>query len=84
MQTNIEKKITKFIKKIEDECKEFIKYEETFGNQCAYTDRMVENIIEFAGKLEKPHKIIKQIMEFAKELENSYNELFKSFDDEIK
>ena len=47
-------------------------------------DKNANKYIEFAGKLEKPHKIIKQIMKFAKELENSYNELFKSFDDEIK
>ena len=67
MQTNIEKRITKFIRKIEEECKEFIKYEETFGNQCAYTDRMVENIIDFS-----------------KQLENSYNELFESFNDDTK
>ncbi len=55
MKTNIEKRITKFVEQIKDESQEFIKYEETFGNQCAYTDRIVENIIKFSKQLENSY-----------------------------
>lgn len=43
------------VKKINRETKEFLNYLETYGNECAYTDRMIENIIQYSHELEKKY-----------------------------
>ena len=41
------------MKRLSSFTKEFNEFVDTFGNQCAYTDRMVEQIIEISKKIEK-------------------------------
>lgn len=40
-----------FIEKIINECKQYLNYLNNFGNECAYTDRMIENIIHYTIQL---------------------------------
>lgn len=44
------------VKKIKSASQEFLNYMETYGNECAYTDRMVEDIIKYAKILEDKYK----------------------------
>ena len=48
-----DKTIEKEIKRLSSFTKEFNEFVDTFGNQCAYTDRMVEQIIEISKEIEK-------------------------------
>ena len=43
------------------ECYE--QYLEAFGNECAYTDRVLEQIVELAGKLEEYVPVLDSVME---------------------
>lgn len=43
------------IKKIHNKTQGFLNYLTTYGNECAYTDRMVEQIIDFAHELEEKY-----------------------------
>lgn len=36
-------------------CKDFIDAVETCGNECAWTDRKLENILDYAEKLKKEY-----------------------------
>ena len=53
---NKDETIKALIVRIEDESEEFLNYVNA-TNQCAYTDRMVENIIALAHKLEATYNI---------------------------
>lgn len=46
-----DKTIEKLMKSIENNAKEFNEFVESIGNQCAYTDRMIEIVIELATDL---------------------------------
>lgn len=48
-----DKKIAREMKRLSSFTKEFNEFVDTFGNQCAYTDRMVEQIIEISKEIEK-------------------------------
>ena len=48
-----DKKIAREMKRLSSFTKEFNEFVDTFGNQCAYTDRMVEQIIEVSKEIEK-------------------------------
>ena len=48
-----DKKIAREMKRLSTFTKEFNEFVDTFGNQCAYTDRMVEQIIETSKEIEK-------------------------------
>lgn len=43
------------VKKINELCKEYIGFVESAGNECAYTDRIVEKIIERASELKEKY-----------------------------
>ena len=39
------------VKEISELCKEYLGFVESVGNECAYTDRMIEEIINKANEL---------------------------------
>lgn len=41
------------VKEINELCKEYIGFVESAGNECAYTDNIVEKIIERASELKE-------------------------------
>ena len=47
------------MKRLSTFTKEFNEFVDTFGNQCAYTDRMVEQIIEISKEIEKLYKEVR-------------------------
>ena len=51
-----DKKIKKLVEEIGHDVGQFLQAEEMLGNQCAWTDRMVEKIIEDAEKLKKTYE----------------------------
>ena len=54
-----DKKIAIEMKRLSSFIKEFNEFVGTFGNQCAYTDRMVEQIIEISKEIEKLYKEVR-------------------------
>lgn len=50
------KTIKKDVEAVAVTCQEYLDYIKTFGNPCAYSDRIVEEIIEKAKKLEKDYQ----------------------------
>ena len=48
-----DKKIAKEMKRLSDFTKEFNEFVDSIGNQCAYTDRIVEKIIEISEEIAK-------------------------------
>lgn len=48
-----DKKIAREMKRPSSFTKEFNEFVDTVGNQCAYTDRMVEQIIEISKEIAK-------------------------------
>lgn len=51
-----DKKIKKLVEEIGHDVGQFQQAEGMLGNQCAWTDRMVEKIIEDAEKLKKTYE----------------------------
>ena len=45
----------KYIKKLNKKTQIFLAYVNTTGNECAYSDRMVEDIIKYSKHLEKQY-----------------------------
>lgn len=48
-----DEKILEMVKDLRADCMIFIDSVKAYGNQCAYTDRMLEKILETSGELEK-------------------------------
>ena len=46
-----EQTMKEIVKKINELCKEYLGFVESAGNECAYTDRVVEEIISKANEL---------------------------------
>lgn len=53
MKNNKDKQIVKTITELQNMCTNWLQYVKDLGNQCAYTDRGVESILELASKLDK-------------------------------
>ena len=49
-------KTKNIVKKINQISNNYLDYVDGVGNECAYTDRMIEAIIDEAKKLEKAHE----------------------------
>lgn len=50
-----DKKIEKLVSDIRKESDEFLTMIKSIGNQCAYTDRMIERIISLSDELKKAY-----------------------------
>ena len=44
------------IKKLRNKCDEFLQQVNSIGNECAWTDRKLEDILEFASKIKKDYE----------------------------
>lgn len=59
--TGIYKEVTKMksyknkIKELRDKCDEFLQQVNSLGNECAWTDRKLEAILELADKIKKDY-----------------------------
>lgn len=58
-----DKKIKTLITSIQQDTQAYSDYVNTFGNTCAYTDRMVESIIKNSKELEKTYNKQVKILE---------------------
>lgn len=47
--------MTEIVKEINELCKEYVGFVESAGNECAYTDSIVEKIIERASELKEKY-----------------------------
>ena len=66
----MDKKLS-IVKKIQAICNEYEEYINTFGNECAYSDRMLEDIVENSCELAKEsgnNDIIKTFLNKYKEV----------------
>lgn len=43
------------IKELRNKCDEFLQQVNSLGNECAWTDRKLEDILEFASKIKKDY-----------------------------
>ena len=43
------------IKELRNKCDEFLQQVDSLGNECAWTDRKLEDILEFAEKLKREY-----------------------------
>lgn len=50
------KNYKKMVKLLYKECEIFLEQVEALGNECAWTDRMLENILETADKIKKDYE----------------------------
>lgn len=46
----------KSIKTLRDKCDVFLKEVKAIGNECAYTDRLLEEILEYADTIKQTYK----------------------------
>ncbi len=67
-----DKKIKSLIKKINYECSSYLAYVSTL-NECAVTDRVIENVIELSKELENYHE--KRFTSLSKDNSNIKKEL---------
>ena len=44
------------VKQLRDKCNVFLKQVKELGNECAWTDRKLEDILEFANKIKKDYE----------------------------
>ena len=49
-------KVKKLVKQVLKDCEAFLEEVGILGNQCAYTDRMIEQIIEDSTELKKTYE----------------------------
>lgn len=50
------KQVETLVKNVADECQNWLTEVSNLGNQCAYTDRIIENIIARAKELEAKYE----------------------------
>ena len=53
--------MTEIVKEINELCKEYIGFVESVGNECAYTDSVVEEIIRKANELKKEYDYVVEV-----------------------
>lgn len=44
------------IKELRNKCDEFLQQVNSIGNECAWTDRKLEDILDYASKIEKDYE----------------------------